>query len=40
MRSELTNLGLLRLSNTECFLKLMGHPEVTVISADWSKLSK
>ena len=40
MRSELTNLGLLRLPNTECFLKLMSHRNVIVTSADWSRISK
>jgi hypothetical protein len=40
MRSELTNLGLLRLPNTECFLKLMSHSSVTVTPTDWNRLSK
>jgi hypothetical protein len=40
MRAELANLGLIRLSNTECFLKLMNHENVTVAPTDWIRLSK
>jgi hypothetical protein len=40
MRSELSNLGLLRLPNTECLLKLMNCENVAVIPTDWSRLSK